>query len=365
MKNTNTVLLTLLLGLLVFSCKKVIDHTTGPIVQDVTPYALETGSLPDPNIPADNELTNGKVQLGRMLFYETLLSGDNSMSCASCHNQRNAFSDTARLSTGIDGLFGHRQAMAIFNMAWNDNDFFWDGRANLLRDQSLMPIQDVLEMHETLPNAIAELQKEGRYKVQFTKAFGDNAITEERMALALEAFMHTIVSNQSKYDRYLAGQAQLTESEERGRQLFFTEYNPFFPELSGADCAHCHSGSNFENDLYMNNGLDNDANMSDIGREAVTGNPADRGHFKVPSLRNVALTFPYMHDGRFRTLEEVVEHYNSGVVLSATVDPAIASTHSTGLMLSAQDKKDLVAFLKTLTDYTMINDPRYSSPFKD
>lgn len=364
MKNTNIILLLLLTGIVVFSCKKALQGTTGTAQLDSTPYTLETGTLADPGIPADNELTNGKVQLGRMLFYEKMLSGDNSMACASCHNQRNAFADTARLSTGIDGLFGHRQAMAIFNMAWNDNEFFWDGRAHLLRDQALKPIQDVLEMHETLPNAIAELQQSGRYKAQFIRAFGDDQITEERLALALEAFMHTIVSNRSKYDRYLTGQVQLSESEERGRQLFFAEYNPFFPELSGADCAHCHSGSNFEDDSYKNNGLDSDAQMSDIGREAVTGNPAEKGHFKVPSLRNVALTFPYMHDGRFRTLEEVVDHYNSGIVLSATVDPAIANTHGTGLMLTAQDKKDLVAFLKTLTDYNLIHDPRYSSPFK-
>ncbi|MDH4472370.1 MAG: cytochrome c peroxidase [Fluviicola sp.] len=363
MKKWNRILFALLVVVIVFSCKKALIETTGTIELDTTPYNLTYNTLPDPNLPGDNSLTVEKVKLGRMLFYENLLSGDGSMSCASCHNQQNAFSDTARLSTGIDGLLGHRQAMAIVNMAWNDNEFFWDGRAHFLRDQALKPIQDPLEMHETLPNAIAKLEAKGRYRVQFTKAFGNDSITSERMALALEAFMFTLVSNQSKYDRYLTGNATLSESEERGRALFFAEYNPFFPELSGADCAHCHSGSNFENDQYMNNGLDNEAQISDIGRQAVTNSAADKGKFKVPTLRNIALTFPYMHDGRFRTLEEVVEHYNSDIHSSTTLEPQLAYTMPTGLMLNAQDKIDLVNFLKALTDYQFIKNPAFGSPF--
>lgn len=363
MKKWNRVLLVMLLGVVVFSCKKALIDPSGTVALDTTPYNLDYNTLADPNLPGDNPLTQEKVELGRMLFYENLLSGDGSMSCSSCHNQANAFSDTARLSTGIDGLFGHRQAMAIFNMAWNDNEFFWDGRAHFLRDQALKPIQDPLEMHETLPNAIAKLEAKGRYRVQFSKAFGNDSITSERISLALEAFMFTLVSNQSKYDRYLTGTATLSESEERGRALFFAEYNPFFPELSGADCAHCHSGSNFENDQYMNNGLDDEAQISDIGRQAVSGSAADKGKFKVPSLRNSALTHPYMHDGRFRTLEEVVDHYNTGIHASTTLEAPLAYSMSTGLMLTAQDKKDLVNFLKTLTDYQFIKNPAFGSPF--
>jgi len=363
MKKWNRALLVMLLGVVVFSCKKALIDPSGTIALDTTPYNLDYNTLADPNLPGDNPLTREKVELGRMLFYENLLSGDGSMSCSSCHNQSNAFSDTARLSTGIDGLFGHRQAMAIFNMAWNDNEFFWDGRAHFLRDQALKPIQDPLEMHETLPNTIAKLEAKGRYRVQFSKAFGDDSITSERISLALEAFMFTLVYNQSKYDRYLTGTATLSESEERGRALFFAEYNPFFPELSGADCAHCHSGSNFENDQYMNNGLDDEAQISDFGRQAVSGSAADKGKFKVPSLRNIALTHPYMHDGRFRTLEEVVDHYNTGIHASTTLEDPLAYSMSTGLMLTAQDKKDLVNFLKTLTDYQFIKNPAFGSPF--
>src|SRR5690606_2773238 len=153
-----------------------------------------------------------------MLFYEKMLSGDNSQSCGSCHLQAFAFTDTARLSIGIRGLPGKRQAMSVFNMAWHTNDFFWDGRAELLRHQALFPIQDELEMDETLPRVVAKLEASQTYRDQFVRAFGDAGITPERISLALEQFMHSIVSNQSRYDRYLEGTAQLTESEERGRQ---------------------------------------------------------------------------------------------------------------------------------------------------
>jgi cytochrome c peroxidase len=176
--------------------------------------------------------------------------------------------------------------------------------------------------------------------------------------------MNSIVSYQSKYDKFVAGEATLTESEERGRELYFAEYNPFFPELSGADCQHCHGGDNFENDQYMNNGLDSDINFDDFGREKATNDPADRAKFKVPSLRNIEVTAPYMHDGRFATLEEVVDHYNEGIQNSSTVDPTVENTRQTGLMLSDQDKKDLVNFLKTLTDEVYLTNESYKSPFE-
>jgi cytochrome c peroxidase len=300
--------------------------------------------------------------LGRMLFYEKKLSKDNSMSCASCHRQEHAFSDTNRFSIGVDGLPGGRQAMAVFNMAWNTNEFFWDGRAHLLRDQSLMPIQDPLEMHETLPNVVVKLSEDQNYKDQFKRAFGSEEITSLKMSLAMEQFMNSIVSVDSKFDKELRGDATFTAAEQRGRKLFFTEYNQFFPDSSGADCAHCHSPKNFENDRYMNNGLDAGLDITDLGRENATGNPMDKGKMKVTSLRNIELTPPYMHDGRFNTLEEVVEHYNSGIKPSPSLDPALANTMSTGLFLDAQDKADLVAFLKTLTDTDLMTNPKYSDP---
>jgi cytochrome c peroxidase len=328
---------------------------------DPSPYTLEYGIFPEPSIADDNKLTIQGVQLGRMLFYEKILSKDGTQACASCHMQEFAFSDTAKFSIGVQGLPGKRQAMAVFNMAWHNNEFFWEGRAHLLRDQALMPIQDELEMDETLENVIAKLSANQMYKDQFMRAFGSEEITSEKMSLAMEQFMNSIVTNNSKYDQFLNDSSVFNPSEKRGFDLFFTEYNQFFPDESGADCAHCHSGDNFENDLYMNNGLE--AMASDIGREEVTKNAGDKGKFKVTSLRNIELTPPYMHDGRFSTLEEVVEHYNSGLKSSPTLDPALEQTRGTGLMLSEQDKIDLVAFLKTLTDNDLISNNAYSNPF--
>lgn len=342
-------------------CKK--DESPSASVEwDQTPYVLEIGDFPPAPIAPDNALTNQGVKLGRMLFYEKKLSKDNSMSCASCHRQQHAFSDTNQFSIGVDGHMGGRQAMAVFNMAWNTNEFFWDGRAHLLRDQSLLPIQDSLEMAETLPNAVAKLEADQAYKDQFKRAFGSDEITSTKMSLAMEQFMNSIVSVENKFDKVQRGEATFTASERRGRRLFFTEYNQFYPDSSGADCAHCHTPQNFENDRYMNNGLDAEADIDDFGRENATLNPMDRGKMKVPSLRNIELTPPYMHDGRFNTLEEVAEHYNSGIKASPSLDPALANTMGTGLFLDAQDKADLVAFLRTFTDADLMTNPDYSDP---
>lgn len=345
-------------------CKKDPEPVTqNTATYDGTLYDFNPGKFPMPDFK-DNPPTKEGVALGRMLFHETMLSKDGSQSCASCHLQSHGFTDTARFSVGVEGKKGKRQAMSVFNTAWHTNEFFWDGRAHLLRDQSLKPIQDPLEMNETLENVVSKLSASESYKNQFIRAFGSNEITAEKISLAMEQFMNTIVSNQSRYDKYLAGEIQLTASEERGRQLFFLEYNEFLPNQSGADCAHCHGGFNFTNNRYMNNGLDAAGQQSDIGREEVTKSSSDKAKFKVPSLRNIALTAPYMHDGRFQTLEEVVDHYDNGIKKSGSLDPALLATTNTGLRLTAQDKADLVAFLKTLTDNSLATNPSYSSPFK-
>lgn len=366
MKNRITLAVTVLvtIAMLWTGCKEDPPVITPEVVShDTTAYILDYGNLPEPDIADDNELTVAKVQLGRMLFYEPSLSQDGSMSCSSCHIQENAFSDPERFSIGVDQLPGKRQAMAVFNLAWNTNEFFWDGRAHLLRDQALLPIQDPLEMKEELSDVIAKIKVKKEYRDQFSRAFGSEEVTSVKISLALEQFMNSIVSVDSKYDQYLAGQLSLTASEERGRELFFAEYNPFFPAVSGADCQHCHSGKNFENDQYMNNGLDSKSDWTDLGRYDVTANADDKAKFKVPSLRNVEVTAPYMHDGRFSTLEEVVDHYNSGLQASSTLDITLENTRATGLMLTAQDKTDLVAFLKTLTDTQLLTDPKYATPF--
>jgi len=352
-------------GAVFYSCKKdePDSEPTEVVGLDQTPYELDLGPFPPPMTPPGFELTEAKVQLGRMLFYETRLSSLNNQSCASCHKQEDAFTDIMQFSVGSEGDVGDRQAMAIINLAWNNNGFFWDGRSPNLAHQALDPIVNPVEMAETHANVISKLNEDQSYKDQFTRAFGDAEITPPRMGQAMEQFMMTLVSHNSKYDRYVAGEVELTESEERGRQLYFTEYNEFFPEDSGADCEHCHGGFNFENDLYMNNGLDEEADFTDLGRYNFTGVEQDKGKFKVTTLRNIELTPPYMHDGRFQTLEEVVDHYNEEIKISPSLDQALLATTNTGLMLTDQDKADLVAFLKTLTDESFLTNPAFSDPF--
>lgn len=354
-------IIALLMAFVITACEKEPD--SGTAVYDDTEYVLEYGTFPPPSASNANLLTEQKIALGRMLFYEPHLSSNLTQSCADCHRQQHGFSDSAQFSIGAEGAVGGRQAMAIFNMAWHSNGFFWDGRSPELHDQATQPIQNPDEMNETIPGVIAKLSAAQAYKDQFTRAYGDEEITEERMGDALEQFMFTFISNDSKYDQFLAGTSSLSASEERGRELFFAEYNPFFPDVSGADCAHCHSGINFENDQFMNNGLDSEVNFDDLGRFDETAEAEDRAKFKVTSLRNIEVTGPYMHDGRFQSLEEVVDHYNDGIELSSTLDPALEATTSTGLMLDTQDKEDLVAFLKTLTDQTFLTNTDYTSPF--
>lgn len=223
-------------------------------------------------------------------------------------------------------------------------------------------------MNETLSNVVSKLSNSNEYPALFAAAFGDENISSDRIGLALENFMLTIVSNDSKYDQWLAGNVALTESEERGRRLFFGigPNNMGGPGGGGpqarANCVQCHGGANFDSPQFFNIGLDNDANISDNGREGVTGNPADRGRFKTTSLRNIAVTGPYMHDGRFSSLEQVLQFYNNGVNNSNTLAPQLQKASQNGMGLSARDRQDIIAFLNTLTDPTYLNNPDYSDP---
>jgi cytochrome c peroxidase len=313
-----------------------------------TPFALELPEgFPQPKAPADYEVTRERVLLGRTLFYEGSLSRNGRVSCGSCHARRFALTDRKRVSKGIDGQEVPRNSMPLFNVAWK-NHFFWDGRAATLREQVLMPIQDPKEMDETLENAVRKLSRSKMYRTMFDEAYGDPEVTQERLAVALEQFVFTRISHDSKFDQSERGEAELTTQEERGRQLFMNPRDKNTAgKLSGAGCASCHSGPLFTDHEFRNNGLA-PAN-DDRGREAVTGKPEDRHRFVTPTLRNVALTYPYMHDGRFKTLEEVIEHYDSGVHPSATLDPNLR-TEEGGLGLREEDKVALVAFLRTLSD---------------
>jgi cytochrome c peroxidase len=336
---------------------------------DSTPHVLAQGHFPNPVLSEDNPLTESGVALGRMLFHEKRLSGDNTQACADCHSQAQNFSDVSVFSTGIAGEEGTRHSMILSNLAWHVHHdgshvhgFFWDGRAPTLRDQVLQPIQDELEMNASLEEAMAKLEAMSKYRDQFMRAFGTEEVTEERMAKALEQFLLTLISNQSRYDQWLLGEASLTLSEDRGRALFFDEFDPFNPELSGADCAHCHSGLDFSSHQFGNNGLDAEGEMLDIGLMGVSGSDADLGKFKVPSLRNVMESAPYMHDGRFTNIEDVLDHYDHGVQLSSTLDPMMQYNVDYGLGLTEEDQADLIAFLHTLTDPVFLSNPAFSSP---
>lgn len=323
------------------------------------PYRFTFSSdFPRPDLPRDNPLTEEGVELGHRLFGEKLLSVNRTQSCASCHRAEAAFSDPHRpLSRGAEGLMGKRNSMPLFNLAWKKS-FFWDGRSPSLRQQVLAPIQDPIEMHETLDRAVAKLAATERYPRLFERAFGSHEITAERIARALEQFLLVQLSYNSRFDRALTGKEELTELEKRGFELFMTEYDPR-REQFGADCFHCHGGPFFTTHGFANNGLD--IEFKDFGRFAATTNKADHGKFSIPSLRNVEVTGPYMHDGRFQTLEEVVEHYASGVKRTATLDPNLAKHPDGGVPLSDGDKKALVAFLKTLTDVKFKPAGRFSA----
>ncbi|HTR42965.1 MAG TPA: MbnP family protein [Pseudomonadales bacterium] len=313
-----------------------------------TPYPFQiSATFPVPDLPRDNPLTVERVELGKKLFFDKRISINGRQSCADCHSAERAFTDGLVTARGAEGKFGSHNTMPLFNLAWK-SEFFWDGHAQSLRQQVLQPIQNTVEMHQSLTNLVVKLTDAADdYPAMFIAAFGSPEITSEKISLALENYLLTLTSFDAKFDRVLNGEEKFTPQEQRGFELFSTEYDPRRGQY-GADCFHCHGGPLFQSQSFANNGLD--AAFSDIGRAKVTGRNSDAGKFAVPSLRNVALTAPYMHDGRFQTLDEVVEHYCTGVKRSATLDPNLARHPDGGVPLSETDKKALVAFLKTLTD---------------
>ncbi|MCW1921382.1 c-type cytochrome [Luteolibacter arcticus] len=320
------------------------------IAPGATPYRFRFSStFPHPALPADNPLTEEGVMLGERLFHDTRLSGNGTQSCATCHERRDFFSDRRTFSIGAFGDSGTRQSMPLFNLAWKSS-FFWDGRSPSLRAQSLEPIQNPIEMHATLPDVVKKVGQGRHYPHMFDAAFGTPEVNADRLGRALEQFLLTLVSDDSKFDRAIRGQAQLTSEEKRGAELFNTEFDPARGQR-GADCFHCHGGPMFQSAAFANNGL---SFTDDLGRQAATKLDGDLGKFAVPSLRNVARTAPYMHDGRFTKLEDVIDHYDHGLHRSPTLDPNLAKHPTEGLKLSEADKAALVAFLKTLTDHEFV-----------
>ncbi|MFT5860142.1 MAG: cytochrome c peroxidase [Flavobacteriaceae bacterium] len=352
-------LLSFVLIVAVLSCKK--DKV--PYIP--TPYELNIPShFPQMIIPADNPMTLEGVDLGRKLFYEKLLSGDNTMACAECHSPESAYSDPNQFSTGIDGVQGGRNSMPLINLGWNQS-FFWDGRAKTLEDQILMPVEDPIEMHESWVNAVAELSESAEYREKFAQAFGEEGIDKIKAAKAIAQFLRTMISGESKYDVMYKFENGLSLSS--GEQVTYGSVTPsewagydLFKSLNGADCFHCHNGPLMQVQKFSNNGLD--ASFSDLGRGAVTGNSSDDGKFKVPTLRNIAQSAPYMHDGRFVSLDDVIDHYSHFVQMSPTIDPLIEFASQGGVQLDAFEKDLLKQFLLTLTDDTFLNNPDFQEP---
>ncbi len=331
-----------------------------------TPYNLVIPpTLPQTMpIPANNPLTNEGVSLGRKLFYDPILSADSTQSCASCHNIDMAFSDNGkRFSTGIDNIEGKRNAMAIINLAWT-NRLFWDGRAGSLEEQALAPVTNPIEMHNTWEKAVCDLMASKDYRIDFYKTFGVKEITSTEVTKAIAQFERILISGGSKFDLASTPGTGVffTEQEDYGFQLFYSE--------TGGDCFHCHgdAGKFFTDNLFHNNGLDNvptGGQFADIGLGAVTGIPQDNGLFRTTTLRNAALTAPYMHDGRFATLEEVLEHYSEHIKPSPTIDVLmITDFGGIGKQLSQSDKDALIAFMHTLTDTAFVNNPEFKNPFE-
>lgn len=312
--------------LLVISCGEKEE------IKIATPYILEVpAGFPEPTIPEFNPLTVEGVELGRKLFYDSILHPQQKEACANCHIQQNAFTSDA-------------EVLPVMNLAWSHN-FLWDGAVS-------GTLEDIMrfEVAEDFQTDVSKLQAHPEYPDLFEVAFGNREITLTNIEYALSQFLRTMNSGNSKFDLYLKGEAELTNQELQGFDLFFTERG---------DCFHCHATTFFTDNLLHNNALDSEP---DPGQFLITGDSIDFGKFKSPSLRNIEITGPYMHDGRFATLEEVIDFYSEGLVPSKTVDPLMKQLHKGGLQLNTEEKASLVAFIKTLTDPDFLDNPELSKP---
>ncbi len=351
-----------------------------PEPYEPTPFSLEIPSFFPTllNIPADNPLTVEGIELGRHLFYDTRVCGytgfdpDSMMSCATCHKQEKNFKlglDDPRFpggaAYGLTGQYTHHSVMPLVNLVFNHEGYFWNGsvyqnnpnvNARNIEDIVLMAILAPDEMNSTAEKTIAALKTDPKYPEMFEKAFGTPEITIDRIKKAIAQFIRTLVSGNSKFDRYLKGLETLTPDEMQGYILFSTE--------EGADCFHCHGGAGtplFTTNLFYNNGR-TDVFDDPMDRFSVTGNEWDHGAYRAPSLRNVMVSGPYMHDGHFKTIDEVLEFYNSGLVYSPYISPLMHKIDQGGMMLTPAQINQLKAFLHTLTDEEFLTNPKHSNP---
>lgn len=368
--------LILIIGIILFGFSACDPNETPPVepvdpVLDLTnidynpsSYTLNFPShFPQMEIPADNPLTIDGVELGRHLFYDPILSVDSTISCSSCHLPHANFTDNLKVSPGVDGRLGNRSSMSLLNIGFNNEGLFWDGRVISLEEQALLPIEDPLEMNNTWENVISKLSLGDRYPEMFRKAFGiekSDEITKELAAKAIAQFERTLVSSgNSRYDRWKQNIDVLSDEEQDGFEIFF-DINPVI--ANHAECGHCHNAELFTTNEYFNNGLDRSEDLMDFadqGRGEVTGVKFDNGTFRVPTLRNIEFSAPYMHDGRFSTLDEVIDHYVTGGHYAPNLAPVLRP-----LTLGAYQREALVAFIRSLQDDDFMENPAFNSPFE-
>lgn len=325
------------------SCKK-------PVIEPISNNSDELEFYHPAEFPAtaypleQNPIDRKKFELGRELFYSTMLSLDNTVSCASCHAQTHMFADhNIALSAGVGGQLGNRNSPPIFNMAWQPH-FMWDGGVNHLEIFSLAPITNPVEMSETMENVVQKLSNSDYWKSLFKTAYGSEEVTDQKIFRSLTQFMLMIVSDNSLYDNVKRGKASFTTEQQAGYDLFLQK------------CASCHTEPLFTDYSFRNNGLD--LVSADEGRALITQNDSDKGKFKVPTLRNVLLTYPYMHDGRFFTIDQVLEHYSSGIQQHENLDAQLQN----GIPLTTDEKKYIKRFLETLNDYSLMGNTLLSEP---
>jgi len=332
-----------------------IRYNPDPYTVNLPPH------FPALEIPADNPLTKQGVQLGRHLFYDPILSADSTMSCASCHLPEFSFTDAKAISTGIDGITGKRSAMSLINIGFVKSGLFWDGRVKTLEEQALLPVEDPVELHNTWPDVIKKIKVHPTYPKMFREAFGiknTSEISKEMAAKAIAQFERIIISKDSKFDRIQQGQAFYTDLELTGFGLYFDDD----PDLPDTECGHCHNIPMATSDEFFNNGLTETNSLDgfpDIGRGKVTGSRADNGKFRAPTLRNIKYSAPYMHDGRFKTLDEVILHYKSGGQKSPNADPLLHPLAIDQYYINA-----LKAFIETFNDTLFYKNPALQNPFK-
>ncbi|MFA7326151.1 MAG: cytochrome c peroxidase [Candidatus Kapaibacterium sp.] len=319
--------------IILLSCFVLLTAFSSDLVEFVYP-----DYFPKPTYNfAENPLSESKIQLGRALFYDPILSKDSTISCASCHSPYNAFAHTDHdLSHGINDSIGTRNAPALFNLAWGKS-FMWDGAIHQLDVQALAPISHPGEMGEDIENLVIKLQNSQEYPSLFEAAFGSKNITGEYLLKALSQFQLTLVSANSKYDSVQRKESSYTVQESKGYELY------------KSNCSNCHTEPLFTNNNFERNGLGIDTTLIDFGRMMITNNEVDSAFFKVPSLRNLSYTYPYMHDGRYRKLKDVLNHYTSNPNLS----------RNKAIDLSSNEKADLIAFLLTLNDREFVFNPKH------